>query len=289
MRRPFWTILTLLALWLVACQGTQGELNPLNPTATSGGDFSGQPILVTFSELQADPLAYRDVLIRVTGSLAQGAVPDCVPHSGPVVDWSLIAEGLRLDVSGLPSVQRVAEGTDITLDGVFRLYEGPLGCGKRPPPDTAWYLEALQIIQPNPIVLASGGSGVGGPAILPPSLTTPLSITPAAGQLTPTPESSPGTEVATLPPTPTLTPTDLATVTETVTPEQTLTAIATLSLTPATTLSPAATSGPGTPTVTPTASGTPDLASTATPLVTSTPEEYPAPPTSESTVPPGYP
>lgn len=49
-------------------------------------------------------------------------------------------------------------GTPMTVEGTWRLYQGPLGCGKGPETGQAWFIEVQQIIQPNPIVATNPGS-----------------------------------------------------------------------------------------------------------------------------------
>jgi hypothetical protein len=39
----------------------------------------------------------------------------------------------------------------MTVEGYWRLYEGPLGCGKNAPRAAIWYLEVLRIVEPNPL------------------------------------------------------------------------------------------------------------------------------------------
>ena len=115
--------------------------------------MSGQAQLVTFSELQADPESFQNRLVRVSGSLLKLPPPGCLPYSGPGIEWALIAEELRLDAIGFERViSLLTNGLPMTVDGFFRLYEGPLGCGKGAPDGSAWYLEVIQIVQPNPLV-----------------------------------------------------------------------------------------------------------------------------------------
>lgn len=156
----------LLLTFVVACSDQEGQLKPLNEGSENGLIINNQPQLVTFSELQADPAYYRDQLIRVTGTYIPLSFPDCYPFSGPGADWALISEGLRLDVVGFDQATKlVSQDTIMTVDGFFRLYEGPIGCGKNAPIETAWFLEILQVVQPNPVVssgrLASAGGFVG--------------------------------------------------------------------------------------------------------------------------------
>jgi hypothetical protein len=157
MRRPtlLFLLILLLALLLTACRacsGRQGQIQPIRPTPTPGGQVVGLPIPVAFSELNENPAAYQNQLIRVSGAFTRLELEPCRQRRGPQIQWGLISEELRLDSVGLTPIVRLApEGTPMTIDGWWRLYQGPLGCGKQPPDGFAWYLDAAQIIAPNPL------------------------------------------------------------------------------------------------------------------------------------------
>lgn len=257
--------------------------------------FDGQPALVSFEELQDDPFAYVNRPIQVTGDLLFLEPLDCLQHSGPNMGWALIADDLRLDAVGFERVVTlVPPNTTLTIQGIWRNYSGPAGCGKGPAIQNFWYLAVSRIVQPNPLLDVNGqpivilgdppagadgipevtrtATGTAVPEILitsipsstatptvsaPPPNTTPTSVILA----TQTPESptgdTPTVEVATPIPTETNDPT--------VTPngESTETAVptATGELPP-----PAATSTPG---------GYPGTDPTQTPAPTATLSSYP--------------
>jgi hypothetical protein len=268
-------IAPLLLLFLVACQQQPQPLRPIRPTATPGGDIVGQPVLVTFTELEADPFTYRDRLIRATGDYIRLPAPPCRFERGPRIRWALIADNLRMDAVGFEPILRLApEGISITVDGIWRRYEGPLGCGKRPPAGVAWHLDVQRIVYPNPfpqfegILVPPPLDGPGPPqppATLEPLPTPTPPVAPPAGPtatatlsiiITPLPTTTPGPIGPTATPTPFQAPTATATIPALVTPTP-------LPLTP--------------PVVTPVA--------TPTPTATS-PSGYPGPPPPP---PPGYP
>jgi hypothetical protein len=288
-RSPFIARLILLAvpiLLITACR-EGGILRPVEPTVVGNQIISGQPQLVTFTELEADPTAYQDKLIRVTGLYVPLPVVSCAPYSGPNTSWALVAEGLRLDMlgfEGLLNQLRLDELT-LTLDGILRRYDGPLGCGKRPEAGVLWYLEALQIIQPNPLVQAGTGSS-GEPPVIPPPF--PTGTPPQPG-----PEETPQAEATTGPGTPTRTPSPTspviatASTTPTLEPGETPSpqSTGTVSSTPTrtSTPTPTQTTAPGgsTPTLTPTPTQTSAPGPTTPPLPTNTPGGggYPGDPT----------
>jgi hypothetical protein len=277
----------LVALGLVACSEAQGQLKPLLPESSREGIFAAEPQLVTFSELQEHPEDFKDSLIRLSGSYFRLEAPNCFPVSGYDAEWMLVSEDLRLDAVGFEQLMRlVEEGTILTVDGFFRLYEGPLGCGKAAPGTTAWFLEVLQIVQPNPLLKSgSKGSGLGTPIGSPPIATVPGTAT----ALPPTTQP-PITETPQLTSVPTGTPTANGTMppvgTGTITPTGTRPTTGTPTITP-TNQSTGTTTPTPTRTVTPTPLATPPSTSTSGPAPTQPPlpTTYPGP----TALPTGYP
>lgn len=171
---------------------------------------------VTFRGLNENPAVYLNHVIAVTGDYTPLELPQCRPLAGPPIKWSLVADNLQLNALGFERVlQLVAPGTTMTVVGIWRLYNGPVGCGKEPPAEVVWYLEVTKIIAPNP--LFGGPEAVltfvpGRPTALVPA--TPVldgtpEIVPTDGNTggidsTPPPETLPGIE-----PTIGATPTDL--------------------------------------------------------------------------------
>ena len=157
---PIAVILVIILVFLLivvglfnAFSGDSGTFFGGGPTATPRGVLSGNPVLLSFSDLDSDPFAVRDQYVRVTGRFFAQTPVACVPNKGPRPRWGLIADGLQMDGVGLRDLQTlVPEGAELTVDGVWRLYEGPLGCGKEPPVGTLWYLEAQRVYQPNPLL-----------------------------------------------------------------------------------------------------------------------------------------
>ena len=265
-------------------------LYPNLPTFTpQAGTREGEPAVLTFTELNADPDAYRDRRIQVAGDFASVAPPTCVPYAGPGIRWSLVAEELQLNAIGFENVLRLLEeGTPMTVTGIWRLYRGPVGCGKQPPDANIWYLAVDQILEPNPLL---GGNNAALTVIAgsPPATLPALDLEAPTLEATPTltatlaattPESLPTTGVlptigatstATLPPTATLAGTPGLTPTPTVSGTPDLTTTATLTITPGPSPTPSATIEGG-------ATGTPGI-----PPATLSGTGYPSDPT------PGYP
>ena len=146
-------IVVLLAVAIVALlitrQSTRASgLLPALATPTVLGDVSSTTaVTVTFSELNADPLAYLDKPIQVNGEYLPLEKPSCSRYSGPELQWALVAEGLQLEIKGYERIVRILNpGTQMTVQGIWRLYQGPLGCGKGPSTGSAWYLQTQKIV-----------------------------------------------------------------------------------------------------------------------------------------------
>ena len=272
----------LLLLWLTA--DGRRPLKPFRPSPTPVSLLiGGQPEQVSFPELNEDPFSFQDRRIRVTGRYTPQPTA-CTLYTGPPIQWALIADELQLDAAGLESVLRlVPPGTTLTVEGIWRQYRGPLGCGKGPPPGVAWYLAADRIIQPNPLPAFDGTPRPGLAATPTGTITGTIAATATpTGSLTPSPTPS-----VTGTPTPSLTPGGTTTATPTLafgtpSPTPTLPATALTATATQASLTPTGTPAAGTPTSTPT--GATPLTPTATteagptpPLATATPGGYPGP------------
>lgn len=151
-------------------------LQPIRPTPTLDlTPISQQPLLISFGELNNNPQAFQNRFIQATGVYTPQTVTRCEPRSGPVVAWALVSEQLQMDALGFEQVVRlVPPGTLMTVQGVWRLYDGPFGCGKEPPAKQAWYLQVTQIVQPNPLLNSEGTPIYSAPPSIPPIGTPDL-------------------------------------------------------------------------------------------------------------------
>lgn len=248
--------LALVGIWLNSLPPT-GKFGPIQPTSTPNGLISSQPITITFSTLNADPYAILDRYVRVTGSFTKLQPIVCTPTKGPQARWALVSDGLQMDMVGLENViPMIPEGATLTVDGIWRLYTGPLGCGKEPAAQQLWYLEAQRIHAPNPLAFGD----VAAQPVVDEPLFTPTPEFPPAGEvelppLEPTFPSetgefptAPAIGITPLPSNPGLTATPRPTTRPGTTPTITLTP----SPTPTGTLSPTPT-----PTIDPNMTGTP--------------------------------
>jgi len=267
-------IILLLAFILPGRQANRG-LKPFRPSPTPGPrDLTGEPTVLTFTELNDAPQTYRGQRIQVTGEYQALTPPDCHPYSGPIFRWSLVAENLQLNSRGFEDLLKyVPDGTTLTVEGIWRLYDGPLGCGKQAADDIAWYLAVERIVSPNPLPnfvrtphpTAVSGESPANPTTPTPGETPMLTATPTLPDVVFTPLATPtavfsGTAVST--PTPQITGTPgTGTVYPSVTP---LVSATPTGFPPG---FPSPTPGPGTPSATP-----PVGATTPAPIGTSPPQ-----------------
>ncbi len=198
----------------------------------------GKAVEIDFPTLNDDPAQYQNQFIRVSGNYQRPSRLVCANPSGPAPRWALLNGDLSLEAIGFEGVLRlVPDGMPMIVEGIWRRYDGPLGCNKGYRAVT-WYLETVRIIAPNPLTNGNGTAVyLNNPDIItstPPivELTISPGITidpsPTRDTVTPTLPTNMPTAVTTLPPvemtetavavTLTGTPTPTRTPTQTVTP-----------------------------------------------------------------------
>ncbi len=215
MRRAL--MLLLLGLTLLAgCRDDQARpLKPGRPSPTpSPLVIDGIPRPVAFPDLGANPRVFINQLIQVTGSYTPLTPAVCDLYKGPLTVWGLVADNLQMGAVGYETVlQLVPPGTSLTVEGFWRFYVGPLGCGKEPPHEGLWYLEVRRIVQPNPLTRATiGGEGAADGLPVPTESVGSLDTPPPANVITPTVEVGNGGVVVSITPPPSATPTPITVV-----------------------------------------------------------------------------
>ncbi len=202
------TILGIGLLWLIFGRNSQQQLMPPLPSPTPVTQTPKQePMTKSFTELNDDPLAYLNQSLLVTGEFLPLDKANCKRVVGPDVRWSLTAENLQLDVVGFERVVRLlSPGTTLTVQGIWRFYQGSLGCGKAPPDGSMWYLEVKKIVQPNPLIAESGQTIQVEIRPNQPEIPTIIStLQPENVEPVPTQTATITTSLGTTSPTPTLT------------------------------------------------------------------------------------
>lgn len=190
-------VLIGLALLVFSLKGREEKhLFPILPTRTlAPNTIDSETSLVGFAELNDDPAAFRGKRIQVSGIFTPVEAPDCLDYTGPTIRWSLVAEDLQLNAIGFENLVRLLDPeTEMTLSGVWSVYQGPVGCGKEPPDGTIWYLAVERIVEPNPLFGAQAPAltvvaGEALPTLSPletPSSPTPTLTLEATSELSPT-------------------------------------------------------------------------------------------------------
>ena len=198
----------ILILLLLGCSGREGLLWPSSPSPTPIGTVLPPPIPVNFETLNADPLVFRNKMIRVEGVYRAADRISCQPYKGPEIDWHLIADGFEMNITGQRQVVELApELASLTVEGVWRLYQGPVGCGKEPARDFVWYLETVRIVEPNPFSFGTDAEQVVNRDTGEDSEESEIIVEPTATGVGGGPDVATSTPLPTVPNTPTPSPT----------------------------------------------------------------------------------
>lgn len=291
-RRLLFLIL-FIATVTAGCQRTQD----VTPTPTTTGNprpltIGRDVYTIDFAELATDPATYEGYHLQLTGQYKPLPTLVCAqdPYPGPVA-WGLVSDGYLAYASGYAHLRSlIPTGLTMTVQGQWRYWAGPVGCGKQAAHQEFWYLAVTDIVAPSPITrvtLTPPGADGEQPTAAATEVaivTTPADIPPETA-VPPTADLPTIPAAATLPITLTLSPTTEGVETGVGTPASTSvgtpvdtgggTAVATPTI-PAPT--PTITSG-GVITVT----GTPDL--NATPTKEGDGEEPPPPPSDGTNTP----
>lgn len=259
-------LLAAVVFFLVGCsQPVSTNRIYSNRTVSSRIIPRGQPLSVEIVQLQRAPEAYEDTLVRVRGRYRRSPIVVCdgVARVSPAT-WRLEQDDAEVGAGGFESLVQnlLPSGMTITVDGVWRSWRGPVGCGKDAPQQSIWYLQVTNIVSPSPVARVTLTPPGGVPVETPnqtdatpvdvptPSATEPLETPPGAATAASTPtRAATNTRAASTPsdgetpsPTPTTddddadsgtlepTATTNGTITATVTAESGATATATATL-----------------------------------------------------------
>lgn len=259
----------ILFLLLVSCGGDRQEARS-TPTPFSDQGVSlrapvGEPIAISLSNLAANPTLFEGANLQLRG--AYKPLPRLICEQSPFpspATWALQGEGLQANATGLDEQLRelVDLGQEITVEGRWLRYSGPVGCGKDAPEQEIWYLSTSRVIEPNPLARESAVVVVTidmGPSPTSIPTETPIQEATETPTETVTPQQTATLGAPTDVPSPTYVPSPTI-VQGGGTPQRT-------SPTPVPSPITGTPGGTGTPTLTPTATGTPG---TATPTASAT-------------------
>jgi hypothetical protein len=256
--------LTLIILLLLAGCSQRDASTPETPTPFTFVEAEvrapvGEPIAISLTHLAANPELFEGSNLQLSGQyqLLPKLICGRDAHPSPAT-WAIVGEGLLANATGHDQQLRqlLNDGQEITVDGRWLHYSGPVGCGKSAPVQEIWYLSVSRIVDPHP--LAKAVSNSAGNDTEPSTIVElPAAPTHSITETLPSP-----VETATLEPTMTVSapPTFVASPTQ---PGATPTA--TPSLTPSLVATPTSTGTAVTATITGTITTTP-VDSSATPV-----------------------
>ena len=157
MKQRYLIFLTVLLTILIACTGDQQPTPTPFPEVTTTEEALDPTasLAISITDLAADPEAYGDSFVEITGRYQQLPLLVCDSDAYPApATWQLQAEdGSLIAVGGFDSQVRSLLPNDLTMtvSGVWQLFEGPVGCGKSAASTQIWYLKASDILSPSPI------------------------------------------------------------------------------------------------------------------------------------------
>ncbi len=169
------------------------------------------PIPITLANLAANPDFYVGATLQLSGRFQRLPRRACEGAAYPSpATWGLEADGLLANAAGMDEQLRALldEGQQITVEGRWLRFEGPVGCAGNEQEQTIWYLSTDRVLDPHPLVRIQNGGALDLPV---PTDATEIAQT----QPTTTPLQPPATAEPAAPPTalPSLTPESAATAT----------------------------------------------------------------------------
>ncbi len=109
--------------------------------------------------------------------------------------WGLSDAGVVVRVTGLEPVLKslASEGLTVMVEGRWRRWDGPIGCGNTAVESTVFFLQAVQILYPNPLARATftplGAVPEGTASGIEVVITAGTDLTPPPGTPRPSPTS----------------------------------------------------------------------------------------------------
>ncbi|GMQ79247.1 MAG: hypothetical protein BMS9Abin02_1815 [Anaerolineae bacterium] len=151
----------VIIIAISACQSEEQEPVLSSPAATIAGKPL-QPVSVSPITLVRNPSALEDQYIELAGNYKQLPIQVCAgeSHSSPI-GWHLATGDLEIPASGFEQQLRDLgeDGLPLVVEGRWKQWEGPVGCGRRVPVQQIWYLAVTEIISPNPLTAVQKEAG----------------------------------------------------------------------------------------------------------------------------------
>lgn len=156
-------LILIVPLWVACSQETvETTPTPFDAKTTAVSPLaSGSPTPVPLSELLVSPEMYENHFLQVRGNFAPRPLLVCngEAHPGPAA-WALQESAeVVMPAGGFDNQIRslMAKGTSMTVNGYWRHWQGPVGCGKQAVGREIWYLKVTELVSPQ--FLAAGGAG----------------------------------------------------------------------------------------------------------------------------------
>lgn len=236
MNRHWFLSFFIIGFLLAACiNNIEITPTPFPVTGSSNpGDITTQLLPVDLTELIANPKTYEGALIQVNGRYRRLLPRVCSgTRYAPPTTWNLTVDELTAYMSGFDNELRslLPENTTMSVNGIWRQWHGPVGCGKEATPQDVWYLEVREIISPNPITSVTLTPTPSGEATqiadsgtpTPIGETAELPVTPVENaENPPAAPAAEATEAATMPSDVTSTPSIAVPILPSATPTPTL-------------------------------------------------------------------
>lgn len=162
--------LVLSALILVAIGGCQQEVMTTTPSAATFIERSNLATTVSLLTLARSPSAFEGEDLRLSGNYRPVPLPVCAGEAHPSpATWVLSDGAIEIPMAGFDGALRdlVPVGLPMEVEGRWQKWEGPIGCGRRLPSETIWYLQLTNIVSPNPLTAFLELSGTLGAPITP--------------------------------------------------------------------------------------------------------------------------
>lgn len=155
MKRNALVVVATLFLLVSGCLGEEGQSEiHSNLLQTEGAVPSGPALVAEVSELSQAPEAYAGSLVQVTGQYRRAPLIVCdgISRLSPV-SWLLVEGERQIGARGFEHLVEplLPPGLTVTVQGVWRHWRGPVGCGKDAPVRDVWHLVVTDFVAPSPV------------------------------------------------------------------------------------------------------------------------------------------
>ena len=150
--------LFLIIIFVAVTACTTNEI--ATPTPFSESDpvtdltTSEDIVPVAISQLIESPETFEGATLLVNGRYNPLPQRVCsTTHYKSPATWNLSANEGQVLMTGFATQLNslLPDNTDLTVNGVWRQWNGPVGCGKSSVVEQVWYLDVYEIVSPNPL------------------------------------------------------------------------------------------------------------------------------------------